>query len=58
MILFCDEAKQAKLEEAIRRGYIIRHQDRDGILRYELTTNGANQWLLEKVLQNVAGVRT
>lgn len=48
MILFCDQKKQAKLEEAIQRGFIIRTQDPDGITRYQLTQAGQMQWMAEK----------
>lgn len=46
--LFDDPKRQAKLEEAIARGFIIRTQDADGILRYQLTQAGQIQWLMEK----------
>lgn len=49
MIPFRDAEKAAKLEEAIRRGYIIRHQYQDGMLGYELTQLGAQKWMLERM---------
>ncbi len=51
MILFSDPAKQAKLEEAIRRGFIARQIDNDGIVRYILTQQGGLQWLGEKQIE-------
>lgn len=48
MVLFCDEQKQRKLEDAIRNGFILRTVDTDGIMRYRLTQKGINQWMREK----------
>jgi len=50
-IYYADPAKQAKLEEAIARGFIIRTRDVDGIIRYQLTHNGQIQWIIEKQLE-------
>lgn len=47
--LYDDPARQAKLEEAISRGFITRTQDADGILRYTLTPAGQMQWALERM---------
>jgi hypothetical protein len=41
------EQKQKKLQEAIGRGFIIKHDDPDGINRYELTALGKMQWIYE-----------
>lgn len=48
MNLFSDPKKQEKLEETIRRGFIISQIDNDGIVRYILTAQGQHQWILEK----------
>lgn len=47
-ILYEDPARQAKLEEAIRLGFILRQTDPDGVLRYSLTNRGMCQWAIEK----------
>lgn len=49
MILFSDSAKRAKLEEAIRYGYIARQTDSDGVEHYILTPRGQQKWMLEKM---------
>lgn len=49
MILYSDPVKEAKLQEAIARGFIVKHIDRDGIVRYELTPHGQMQWHVERV---------
>lgn len=36
-----------KVEEAIKLGFIIRSTDRDGVVRFELTDWGLNQWFYE-----------
>lgn len=46
--VYADPAKQAKLEEAIARGFIRRSRDPDGLLRYTITAAGLRQWAWEK----------
>ncbi len=48
MILFRDPLKQAKLEEAIQRGFIVRQLGQDGIYTYALTAMGQMQWAMER----------
>lgn len=47
-IYYADPEKQERLEEAIRRGYIIRERDPDGVYRYILTQRGMNRWVNEQ----------
>lgn len=49
MILYDDPAKQAKLEEAIKLGFINRQLDPDGVYRYILTPQGQNEFMLYKM---------
>ena len=48
MTYFRDPAKAAKLEEAIRLGFIIRQLGDDGVYTYALTQRGLMQWVHEK----------
>lgn len=53
MILYADPARQAKLEEAIRLGFINRTVHADGVPCYTLTQKGIQQWIHEKIQASV-----
>ena len=48
MTLYSDPKKQAKLEEAISLGLIIRTKEADGVYKYQLTQKGLHQWMFER----------
>lgn len=52
-IRYSDPKKQEKLEEAIRRGFVIRHFD-GKIVTYELTIMGQVQWQSEEFFRGFA----
>jgi len=49
MIRYHEPEKQEKLEEAIRRGFINRQIHPDGVVCYQLTPRGMQQWIMEKM---------
>lgn len=48
MILYRDPAKDAKLKEAIERGFITQTVGADGVCQYTLTHAGMLQYVFEK----------
>ena len=50
MIYYDDPEKQAKLDDAIKHGLIIRKKDSDGVYVYELTQKGIFQWRAERFM--------
>lgn len=51
MIYFSDPVKEAKLQEAIARGFIAKQIDNDGIVRYVLTPHGQIMWAMERQIK-------
>lgn len=45
---FHDPVRQAKLEDAIHRGLIIKNIHNDGVPEYKITMLGQAQWVAEK----------
>lgn len=39
-----EKEKQAKINEMVRLGYIIKTQDKDWVIRYSLTDRGLINW--------------
>lgn len=50
-----DAEYASRVDEAVNRGYIIRHLDPDGVVRYEFTQLGLKKWIAEKIQAAGAG---
>jgi len=54
-IPFSDGKKEAALESAVRKGFIARSIDPDGIVKYTLTLAGRNRLVFEQMFGKAYG---